>query len=113
MKRARLGPPDTDGGLNVGPDAGDATLGGPCADDDQCDDGIPCTSDRCDQELQRCRHLPDDQQCATMRCIAHGEERCDPKLGCQAGAPVTCADSDPCTIDTCIEKTHCLLARAA
>ena len=99
------GAPDTDGGLNVGMDAGDPTLGGPCADDVQCADDIPCTTDRCDQELQRCRHVPDDSECGDG-VYCNGDELCDPKLGCRAGPPVTCADADPCTIDTCIEKTH-------
>ncbi len=27
-------------------------------------------------------------------------------LGCQSGPPVTCTDSDPCTIDSCVEKTR-------
>jgi len=96
---------ETDGGLNVGEDAGDPTLGGPCADDSQCSDDFPCTTDRCDLELQRCRHLPDDTQCSD-EVYCNGDEVCDPKLGCRSGAPVSCADSDPCTIDTCIEKTH-------
>ena len=99
------GASDTDGGLNVGDDAGDPTLGGPCADDSQCGDDISCTTDRCDQELQRCRHLPDDSQCAD-EVYCNGDETCDPKLGCLAGPPISCADSDPCTIDTCVEKTH-------
>jgi hypothetical protein len=99
------GAPDTDGGLNLGDDTPDPTLGGPCADDEQCADDIPCTTDRCDQELQRCRHLPDDGECAD-EVYCNGDELCDPKLGCRAGPPVACADSDPCTIDTCVEKTH-------
>lgn len=99
------GAPDTDGGLNVGEDAGDPTLGGPCADDSQCGDDFPCTTDRCDRELQRCRHLPDDAVCAD-EVYCNGDEVCDPKLGCRSGPPVSCADSDPCTIDTCVEKTH-------
>jgi len=99
------GAPDTDGGLDLGQDMGDPTLGGPCADDDQCADDIPCTTDRCDQELQRCRHLPHDEQCAD-EVYCNGEELCDPKLGCQSGPPVACADADPCTIDSCVEKTR-------
>jgi hypothetical protein len=99
------GAPDTDGGLDVGMDAGDPTLGGPCADDEQCEDDIPCTTDRCDQELGRCRHLPDDSQCEDD-VYCNGDESCDPKLGCRSGPPVACADSDPCTIDTCVEKTR-------
>lgn len=91
-----------DGGLIIGVDAGDPTLGGPCADDQQCDDAFPCTSDRCDQELGLCRHTPDDAPCADD-VYCNGEEVCDPKLGCLGGAPVTCNDTDPCTIDTCVE----------
>lgn len=98
-------PADEEGGLNVGVDAGDPTLGGPCEDDVQCDDGIPCTNDHCEQNLQRCRHSPDDTPCLDdLYC--NGEEVCDPKLGCRAGPPVSCADADPCTIDTCVEKTR-------
>ncbi|HET7540760.1 MAG TPA: putative metal-binding motif-containing protein [Polyangiaceae bacterium] len=98
------GAPETDGGLNVGMHE-DPTLGGPCGDDEQCADDFPCTSDHCDQELQRCRHLPDDSKCADdLYC--NGDELCDPKLGCKSGPPVSCADQDPCTIDTCVEKTE-------
>jgi hypothetical protein len=96
---------DTEGGLNVGPDAGDPTLGGPCNDDGQCDDSLDCTTDTCDQMLQRCRHTPDDSSCDDG-VYCNGAELCDPKLGCGPGAPVSCGDSDPCTIDTCVEKTH-------
>jgi hypothetical protein len=99
------GAPDSDGGLNVGDDAGDPTLGGPCADDGQCADAFDCTTDHCDLTLQRCRHAPDDAKCDDG-VYCNGAEVCDPKLGCSAGPPVACADSDPCTIDTCVEKTH-------
>jgi hypothetical protein len=44
------------------PDA-DPYLGGPCVDDAQCDDGIACTYDSCDEALGRCRNVPDDTQC--------------------------------------------------
>ncbi len=94
-----------EGGLDVGPDAGDPTLGGPCADDGECADALDCTLDSCDHHLQRCRHTPNHQQCDDG-VYCNGSEVCDPKLGCSAGPPVSCADSDPCTIDTCVEKTH-------
>jgi hypothetical protein len=99
------GAPDTEGGLNVGPDAGDPTLGGPCADDGECDDALDCTSDTCDLALQRCRHTPDDSKCDDG-VYCDGAEVCDPKLGCGVGEPVSCSDSDTCTIDTCLEKTQ-------
>ncbi len=99
------GASDTEGGLNVGPDGGDPTLGGPCADDGQCADALDCTSDSCDIALQRCRHTPDDSKCDDG-VYCDGAEVCDPRLGCGVGAPVSCSDADSCTIDTCVEKTH-------
>jgi hypothetical protein len=100
------GPADyVEGGLNVGDDATDPTLGGPCADDGQCADDIACTKDACDLTLQRCRHTPDDSACDDG-VYCNGAEVCDPKLSCHAGAPVSCVDGNPCTIDTCVEKDH-------
>ena len=67
------------------PDA-DPTLGGPCVDDDQCKrDEIPCATFACDQTVKRCRATPDDTRCDDgLYC--NGAERCDPRLGCVAGA---------------------------
>lgn len=105
------GASESDAGLQVGEDAADPTWGGPCADDAQCDDAIACTHDDCDLTQQRCLHTPDSSQCGD-EVFCNGEEVCDPRLGCQAGSPVACADSDPCTIDTCVEKTHACLRTA-
>ena len=90
-------------GTGVGGDF-DPTLGGPCAEDDQCDDQIPCTFDSCDQELLLCRFLPDDSVCQN-ELFCDGVEVCDNNLGCILGEPVTCSDGDPCTINTCDEQT--------
>src|SRR5262245_1561242 len=57
------GAPDGDGGLNVGDDAGDPTLGGPCTDDGECKDDLDCTVDSCDMSLNLCRHAPNDTVC--------------------------------------------------
>lgn len=107
-----FGPGEMDAGLDVRPpgDAGaevfeDPTLGGPCSDDGQCDDGVSCTIDRCDLELGRCRHTPDDAVCADD-VYCDGVERCDLRLGCREGEPVSCSDDDSCTIDTCVEATR-------
>jgi hypothetical protein len=89
---------------DAGPDA-DPTLGGPCLDDGQCDDGFACTFDACDLALSRCRFTPDDSKCQNG-VFCDGVERCDNKLGCTAGAPVSCDDKTPCTIDTCDEATQ-------
>ncbi|MGE0324767.1 MAG: putative metal-binding motif-containing protein [Polyangiaceae bacterium] len=89
-------------------DAGDAEvaedpdLGGPCVDDGQCDDAVPCTFDRCDASLGRCRNTADDSQCQDG-VYCDGLEVCDRQLGCVEGEPVSCSDKDTCTIDACDE----------
>lgn len=82
----------------------DPTLGGPCSEDSQCDDLVPCTFDRCDPELSRCRNTPDDTQCADPE-FCNGQEKCVLRQGCVAGPAVTCQDGDPCTIDRCVEAS--------
>lgn len=82
----------------------DPTLGGPCTEDGQCDDKIPCTADRCDQTLKRCRNTPDDGLCQDD-VYCNGKERCVIRQGCAPGPVVTCQDDNPCTIDRCIEET--------
>jgi hypothetical protein len=99
-----------DGGAEDGRAGGDGaaqvdpTIGGPCSEDAQCDDLLPCTFDRCDKTISRCRNTPDDAQCADgMYC--NGQEKCVLRQGCVPGPVVTCQDSDGCTIDRCIEET--------
>ena len=82
----------------------DPTLGGPCTEDKQCDDTIPCTADSCDKTLLRCRNVPDDTQCADPS-YCNGLEKCVLRLGCAPGPVVTCQDGNPCMIDKCIEAT--------
>jgi len=92
----------SDGG---GPPNDDPTLGGPCVDDDQCDDQLDCTADRCDLEVDRCRFTPDSFTCQNgVHC--DGTEVCDNKLGCRPGAPQSCSDDNFCTIDTCLEASQ-------
>ncbi len=91
-------------GAEGGSSEPDPTLGGPCTVDEQCDDGFDCTFDACDQEILRCRFLPDDSQCQNG-IYCDGLEICDNKLGCRLGEPVTCSDGNPCTINTCDEAT--------
>ncbi|HVJ17233.1 MAG TPA: hypothetical protein VM686_17510, partial [Polyangiaceae bacterium] len=69
--------PDADSGV-------DPTLGGPCTDLEQCDDGIDCTADRCDLDIERCRFEPDHGACADD-VYCDGEEQCEPGLGCREG----------------------------
>ena len=95
----------TGGGGGAGGDAGtDPTLGAPCSDDSQCDDGLACTLDRCDATFGRCRNTPDDASCQDGS-YCNGVEKCDQKLGCRLGDPVGCSDENACTLDQCIEAT--------
>lgn len=82
----------------------DPEIGGPCVDDGQCDDGVPCTFDECDKELLLCRFSPDDSTCQN-ELFCDGIERCLTKIGCVPGVPVGCSDPTPCTIDACDEAT--------
>lgn len=83
----------------------DLTIGEPCIETAQCDDGIACTFDRCDEEIGRCRHTPDDAQCQN-NVYCDGAERCLPRIGCQPGAPEACSDNDTCSIDRCVEASR-------
>ncbi|MBE7481215.1 MAG: hypothetical protein HS104_14690 [Polyangiaceae bacterium] len=100
-----------DAGADAGADAagdasdgGDPTLGPPCKDDPQCDDGIECTFDECDEAIGRCRFTPDDTLCQD-EVFCDGLEVCEPKLGCREGTAVACDDNSTRTIDTCVEAT--------
>lgn len=85
-------------------DTGDPTLGPPCKDDPQCDDGLGCTFDACDQAVGRCRFTPDDSKCQD-EVFCDGPEVCEPKLGCREGTAIACDDNSTCSIDTCVEAT--------
>jgi len=85
--------------------ANDPELGGPCIEDAQCDDGIDCTNDACDSDLDRCRFKRDHEACANgVHC--DGAEVCNNALGCITGSPFDCSDGDVCSIDTCVEATQ-------
>jgi hypothetical protein len=83
---------------------GDAVSGKVCTIDEDCDDQVDCTFDRCDPSTYRCTHTPDDLPCQDGR-YCNGVEKCDLKSGCGMGTPITCSDLDSCTIDRCIEQS--------
>ncbi len=91
---------DVDAGSEPNP-----SLGGPCQDDGQCDDGVACTRDACDDTLGRCRFEPDDSACDDDQ-YCDGVERCDVRDGCVFGEPIACSDDTTCTIDVCVEETQ-------
>jgi len=74
LGRADLGADD--GGVDLGSlDLGPGTT---CTGDDECDDGVECTHDRC--QLRRCTNLP---------------------------IPLFCDDGATCTLDLCVTTTLC------
>lgn len=93
-----------EGGDGDGPDD-DPTLGGPCTQTAQCDDGADCTTDTCDAVLARCRFTPDQTRCDDG-IYCNGAELCTPRIGCETATPIDCGDDDACTIDTCDEGTQ-------
>lgn len=103
-------------------------LGCQAGSEPDCDDGIACTADSCDENSDACAHVPQDGSCddgepcngneqcdAVLGCVAgtppdcddgnwcNGLESCEPGQGCVAGAPPVCDDGIECTIDSCDE----------
>ncbi|MBI5488837.1 MAG: putative metal-binding motif-containing protein [Deltaproteobacteria bacterium] len=66
---------------------------------DPCDDGVECTVDSCEEDSDRCFHTGDDSMCQDGSAC-NGEEQCL-AAGCSDGTSPVCADSSPCTIDSC------------
>lgn len=92
-------------GAALPPEAAAGEWGGPCVDDDSCDDGVSCTADHCDPALGRCHFVPDAALCDDG-VYCNGSEECVPVVGCRPGEPVACSDETACTIDSCDEATH-------
>ncbi len=76
--------------------------GPPCESDEDCNDGIDCTTDRCDPTGRFCRNGLDHGFCDDG-IFCNGEEQCDGVFGCQMGDRRSCDDMDVCTVDTCNE----------
>jgi hypothetical protein len=72
-----------------------------------CDDGVACTFDTCDEVNDDCDHAPSDPACGDGQ-FCNGDEICVAQgmgQGCNGGTPVSCPDSDgfACTLDACDE----------
>ncbi len=97
-----------------------------CEVDGECNDGNPCTKDRCEPDYG-CVHTPKDcsdgNECTLDGCTpADGKcthaavdctddnlctvESCDPAVGCVFAAK-DCDDDDPCTADGCSPQAGC------
>jgi hypothetical protein len=62
-----------------------------------CDDGIACTADSCNESSDSCDNVTNDAACDDG-LFCNGDEICSATLGCQAG-------SDPCPGNYCDEVT--------
>ncbi|HUU83801.1 MAG TPA: S8 family serine peptidase [Phycisphaerae bacterium] len=69
-----------------------------------CDDGVGCTVDSCNEATDSCDNVANDANCDD-ELYCNGVETCDDLLDCQAGTAPDCADSVACTTDTCNEAT--------
>ena len=64
-----------------------------------CDDGIDCTVDTCDEVNDTCANTPDDTACPDDGLFCTGQEICDPADGCiSTGDP--CPEGMTCNEDT-------------
>jgi len=77
-----------------------------------CADANPCTTDTCDP-VAGCQHgvAPDGTPCSDGN-LCNGVEVCHAGV-CQPGTPVSCADNNPCTTETCDPKAGCLRTAVA
>lgn len=94
---------------------------------DPCDDGVPCTTDVCDEDDDVCVTEADDALCPDgqvcdpksgcylpAECetdadcddgvVCNGDEICVDDV-CAPGAPVVCDDGVSCTVDACVEPS--------
>ncbi len=67
-----------------------------------CDDGVGCTVDACNEEVDACEHVPDDGSCDDG-FYCNGAEACDAASGCHDGLAPDCDDQVICTLDQCDE----------
>ena len=94
-----------------------------------CHDGVDCTIDSCNDDIDSCDYIPDDTPCDNG-LFCDGAEYCDTLLGCMDGdfpcppdklcresddrcvdclVDVDCADDDPCTgVEVCDADGMCV-----
>ena len=78
-----------------------------------CDDGVFCTVDACDDVNDMCTHTADDSFCDNgLYC--DGAETCDPILDCQLGTPIDCTHLDnQCNVGVCDDGLDACVHQAA
>ena len=69
-----------------------------------CNDGVGCTVDSCDEGADACANAPNNAACSDA-LFCNGTETCDAQDDCQAGAAPDCGDTVSCTLDSCNETS--------
>jgi subtilisin family serine protease len=98
------GDPDCDDGLYC--NGAETCTGGTCQAGTavDCDDGVACTDDSCNEAIDACDNVANDANCDNgLWC--DGAETCHPTLDCQSGTAPDCYDGVGCTDDSCNEGT--------
>lgn len=92
-----------DGQVCNGVEVCDLAIGCQAGPDLDCNDGIGCTSDSCNEGAGGCVNQPVDAVCQNG-VLCDGEESCNPAVGCEPGPAVACLDDGfPCTVEACSE----------
>jgi len=81
-----------------------ATLGCQAGTAPNCNDGVACTTDTCNESTDSCNNTPNNGACSDG-LFCNGSETCHATLGCQAGTAPNCNDGVACTADSCNEST--------
>ena len=89
-----------DGEFCNGTESCDAALGCRAGSPPNCNDGVACTDDDCDEDLDACVSTPNDDSCDN-EVFCDGVEWCDVQSGCRTGPPANCDDGVHCTVDYC------------
>ena len=69
------------------------------------EDGVGCTTGRCDEAADFVEQIPDAAACDDG-LFCNGAEVCDPLRDCQPGAPPAVNDGVGCTVDACNEAAR-------
>jgi len=70
-----------------------------------CNDGVGCTEDSCNEQTDSCENNPFDSLC-NDGAWCNGVETCDAELDCIAGTAPDCGDGVGCTDDSCDESSN-------
>jgi hypothetical protein len=70
-----------------------------------CDDGVSCTDDSCNEATDACDNAVNDGNCDDG-AFCNGVDTCDPVNDCQAGTPPVCDDGRLCTDDVCSDDAN-------